>query len=73
MAEARPAGGKVLTVPFVAGVIIILIASLYLAKRFVYGLGPVTGMNDGFPWGLWIAYDVNVGTAFACEIGRAHV
>jgi Ni/Fe-hydrogenase subunit HybB-like protein len=48
------------------GVAVILIAGLFLAKRFIYGLGPVTGMNDGFPWGLWIAYDVNVGTAFAC-------
>ncbi|MGM0759375.1 MAG: Ni/Fe-hydrogenase cytochrome b subunit [Thermodesulfobacteriota bacterium] len=66
MAETRPAGGRVLTVPFVVGVVIILIAGLYIAKRFIYGLGPVTGMNDGFPWGLWIAYDVNVGTAFAC-------
>ncbi|WP_051564543.1 Ni/Fe-hydrogenase cytochrome b subunit [Desulfovermiculus halophilus] len=66
MAEARPAGGRVLTVPFVIGIAVILIAGIYMAKRFIYGLGPVTGMNDGFPWGLWIAYDVNVGTAFAC-------
>ncbi len=30
--------------------------------RFVVGLGP-TNMNDGYPWGIWIAYDVVVGTA----------
>jgi Ni/Fe-hydrogenase subunit HybB-like protein len=48
------------------GALIILIALYVLAKRFIFGLGPVTGMNDGYPWGLWIAYDVNVGTAFAC-------
>ena len=30
--------------------------------RFVVGLAP-TNMNDGYPWGIWIAYDVVVGTA----------
>jgi Ni/Fe-hydrogenase subunit HybB-like protein len=66
MSEARPAGGRVFTLPFFIGLLVLGVAGLYLVKRFVYGLGPVTGMNDGFPWGLWIAYDVNVGTAFAC-------
>jgi Ni/Fe-hydrogenase subunit HybB-like protein len=66
MAESRPLGGRVFTVPFLFGALIILIALYVLGKRFIFGLGPVTGMNDGFPWGLWIAYDVNVGTAFAC-------
>jgi Ni/Fe-hydrogenase subunit HybB-like protein len=66
MSEPRPLGGRVFTIPFLIGVIVILIAAFFLAKRLLYGLGPVTGMNDGYPWGLWIAYDVNVGTAFAC-------
>ena len=66
MSEARPLGGRVFTIPFAFGLLIILIALFYLFKRFTLGLGPVTGMNDGYPWGLWIAYDVNVGTAFAC-------
>ena len=29
-----------------------------MAKRFLYGLGAVTNMSDGYPWGLWIVYDV---------------
>jgi len=66
MSEAKPLGGRIFTLPFLFGVLILLIALFFLAKRFIYGLGPVTGMNDGFPWGLWIAFDVNVGTAFAC-------
>lgn len=66
MSEARPAGGRVFTLPFFIGLLVLGVATLYLVKRFIYGLGPVTGMNDGYPWGLWIAYDVNVGTAFAC-------
>lgn len=66
MSEARPLGGRVFTIPFLIGVLIILIALFYLFKRFTLGLGSVTGMNDGYPWGLWIAYDVNLGTALAC-------
>jgi Ni/Fe-hydrogenase subunit HybB-like protein len=26
--------------------------------RFVFGLGPTTNLNDTFPWGLWISFDV---------------
>jgi Ni/Fe-hydrogenase subunit HybB-like protein len=66
MSEARPLGGRVFTIPFLLGMLIILVALFYLYKRFTLGLGPVTGMNDGYPWGLWIAYDVNLGTALAC-------
>jgi len=66
MSNAKPLNSRVITVPFILGVIVILLAGVFLLKRFIYGLGAVSGMNDGFPWGLWIAYDVNVGTAFAC-------
>jgi hypothetical protein len=27
---------------------------------------PSTGLSDGYPWGLWIAFDVVTGTALAC-------
>ena len=66
MSEAKPYGGRVFTIPFILGLLVILIMFGFLVQRFLYGLGPVSGMNDGYPWGLWIAYDVNVGTAFAC-------
>ena len=26
--------------------------------RFVYGLGVTTNLNDTYPWGLWISFDV---------------
>ncbi|MEN8729034.1 MAG: NrfD/PsrC family molybdoenzyme membrane anchor subunit [Desulfuromonadales bacterium] len=26
--------------------------------RFVYGLGATTNLNDDYPWGLWISFDV---------------
>ncbi len=66
MTEAKPLGGKLFTRPFLICLILIVIAALYIIKRYMYGLGAVTNMNDGYPWGIWIAYDVVVGTAFAC-------
>ncbi len=66
MKEGKPLGGKVVTKPYTFLIIVALIAAYFLARRFIFGLGDVTGMNDGYPWGIWIAYDVVVGTAFAC-------
>lgn len=37
-----------------------------MAWRFATGLGTTTALNDGYPWGLWIAFDVVTGTALAC-------
>jgi len=66
MTTPKPVGGKILTKPFLVCLVLVLIAAYFLAKRFVYGIGAVSNMNDGYPWGIWIAYDVVVGTAFAC-------
>ncbi len=33
--------------------------------RFAYGLGAVTNLSDGTPWGLWIGFDVMGGVALA--------
>jgi Ni/Fe-hydrogenase subunit HybB-like protein len=38
------------------------VAGLY---RFTQGLGAATAMSDGYPWGIWIAFDVVVGTGLA--------
>lgn len=37
-----------------------------IAWRFAFGLASTTALNDGYPWGLWIAFDVVTGTALAC-------
>ena len=66
MKEKKPIGGRIFTTPFLICLGIALIALYFLAKRFIFGLGAVTNMNDGYPWGIWIAYDVVVGTAFGC-------
>ncbi len=66
MNEAKPIGGKFWSLPVLFFSVIVILALFFLAQRFIYGLGAVTNMNDGYPWGIWIAYDVVVGTAFAC-------
>jgi Ni/Fe-hydrogenase subunit HybB-like protein len=50
---------------FIAGVLIAIMAAILL-YRFIYGLGAVTDLNDGYPWGIWIVVDVMIGSAFAC-------
>ena len=62
----RPLGGRIVTPMFLLCLAIVGIAGYFTVKRFVYGIGAVSNMNDGFPWGIWIAYDVVVGSAFAC-------
>ena len=34
--------------------------------RFAAGLAAVSNLNDGYPWGIWIAFDVVTGTALGC-------
>lgn len=46
-----------------AGLVVIMIGVLVV--RFWRGLGYATNLNDGYPWGLWIAYDVVSGSALA--------
>jgi len=63
---AHPVGGRVMS-PFLAGLMGLMgISAILVLWRFFAGLGAVTALNDGYPWGLWIAGDVVVGTALAC-------
>lgn len=65
-AHAAPVGGRIMTKPFGFLVFFLAIASLLIVYRLATGLGRITAMNDGYPWGLWIAFDVVTGTALAC-------
>ncbi|HEY9051425.1 MAG TPA: Ni/Fe-hydrogenase cytochrome b subunit [Gammaproteobacteria bacterium] len=66
MSSHAPVGGKLLTKPFIFFSFLFMIALAILAARFIFGLGAVTNMNDGYPWGIWIVIDVMIGTAFGC-------
>jgi len=58
--------GKILTKPFFVLLALVVIGFGLIAYRFIAGVGAVTALSDGYPWGIWIAYDVATGTAFAC-------
>ncbi len=45
--------------------LLVLGAAVTAAVRYLYGLGAVTNLNDRFPWGLWIGFDVMSGVALA--------
>jgi len=44
---------------------IIAFGLFFAAKRFIFGIGSVTNLNDQYPWGLWIGFDVATGVALA--------
>ena len=43
----------------------ILVGGGVAAYRLTYGLGAVTNMNDTYPWGFWLAFDLLGGVAMA--------
>jgi Ni/Fe-hydrogenase subunit HybB-like protein len=61
-----PLGGKLWTPFTVSLAALVVLATVILLVRFAFGLGAVTNVNDGFPWGIWVVYDVVIGSAFAC-------
>jgi Ni/Fe-hydrogenase subunit HybB-like protein len=64
--EHRPLGGRIITVPFLILCVLALIGGVLLAQRFLFGIGAVANVNDGYAWGIWVVIDVVVGTAFGC-------
>ena len=61
-----PLGGKLFTPWFIFLLIVLGIACAVLFQRFVFGLGAATNLSDGYPWGIWIAIDLIIGTALGC-------
>jgi Ni/Fe-hydrogenase subunit HybB-like protein len=64
-APARPVEGRFLTPAMKILLIMWGLGTVAALYRFTEGLGAATAMNDGYPWGLWIAFDVVVGTGLA--------
>jgi Ni/Fe-hydrogenase subunit HybB-like protein len=64
-APARPVEGKFLSTPIKIMLALWALGTVAGLFRFTQGLGAATAMNDGFPWGIWIAFDVVVGTGLA--------
>jgi Ni/Fe-hydrogenase subunit HybB-like protein len=64
--DHAPLGGRLFTPTFIVLLGIAGIAGVVLLIRFVFGLGAVTHLSDGYPWGIWIAIDLIIGTALGC-------
>ena len=51
------------------GVIVLILLAVnglvWLAGRFLFGIGAVTNLNNQYPWGIWIGIDVAAGVALA--------
>lgn len=64
--EFQKQEGRIFTTSFFILLALVLIGLFLVGVRFVKGVGAVSNMSDGFPWGIWITYDVATGTAIAC-------
>lgn len=64
--HAAPVGGRMMTPSARALFALFGVAIVVVAWRLIAGLGATTAMNDGYPFGLWIAFDVVTGSALAC-------
>ncbi|HEX9885018.1 MAG TPA: Ni/Fe-hydrogenase cytochrome b subunit [Longimicrobiales bacterium] len=64
--KPEPVGGPLLTRPVLVLAALAIVGVVTVLWRFVAGLGATTNLNDGYPMGLWIAFDVVTGTALAC-------
>ncbi len=62
--ELKPKG-KLLTPFNIISLPVILLGLVLTVIRFTKGLGSVTNLNQEFPWGFWIGFDVVCGVAFA--------
>lgn len=63
---ASAVGGPLITPATKLLAIIAGIGGLAIVYRFAVGLGASTALSNGYPWGIWIAFDVVTGTALAC-------
>ena len=66
MSSHQALGGRIFTTPVMVLLAIFQVGVYFMVERFTNGLGAVSNLNGGFAWGLWVVYDVVVGTAFAC-------
>src|SRR5512133_2614912 len=64
--EYQQLEGKIFTRSFFILLFVVAVGFFFVGVRFIKGIGAVSNMSDGYPWGIWITYDVATGTAIAC-------
>ena len=63
--KPAPIKAKFITPGVIILIVIAVNALVFLAIRFLFGIGTVTNLDNQFPWGIWIAIDVATGVALA--------
>src|ERR1035437_5340780 len=61
-----PLGGTLITPVTLLLAVLSLAAGVVALLRFIFGLGAVTNMNNGYSLGIWVVYDVVIGSGLAC-------
>lgn len=61
----RPLGGKILTVPFMVLLGFTAVGVALVLVRLISGVGAITAMTDGYPWGIWKPLNVVTFTGVA--------
>ncbi len=61
----QPVKGKFFTPGMIIVTLVALNGIVFLALRFLYGMGAVTNLNNQYPWGIWIGVDVAAGVVLA--------
>jgi len=63
--KPAPMQKKFLTPGVIALLVLAANGLVFLAGRFLFGIGGVANLNNQYPWGIWIAIDVAGGVALA--------
>jgi Ni/Fe-hydrogenase subunit HybB-like protein len=68
MSDHKPyqLGGRLVTRPVMMLAPFILLCAMFIIKRLIFGIGSVADLNGGYAWGLWISFDLLIGTGLAC-------
>lgn len=64
--KAEPLGGRLFARPILYLAPLVILCAGLILRRLLFGIGSVANLNGGYPWGLWIAFDLLVGTGLAC-------
>lgn len=64
--KTSPLGGRLVNWPVMFFGPFVIIGVMMIIRRLVMGIGSVAGLNGGYPWGLWISFDLLIGTGLAC-------
>ncbi|MBT4878074.1 MAG: Ni/Fe-hydrogenase cytochrome b subunit, partial [Desulfobacula sp.] len=62
---AAPVQEKFLTPGVMVMLGLMVIGGIFVATRFIFGIGAVSNLNNQYPWGIWIGIDVATGVALA--------